>query len=81
MRETWVQSLGLVDLLEKGKVTPPVFWFREFQRLYDLWGHKESDTTEWLSLHSALHISIFHEAFLTISVYMYVYIHIKLLHI
>ena len=28
----------------------PVFWPGEFQGLYSPWGHKESDTTEWLSL-------------------------------
>ena len=28
----------------------PVFWPGEFHRLYSPWGHKESDTTEWLSL-------------------------------
>ena len=27
-----------------------VFWFGEFYGLYSPWGHKESDTTEWLSL-------------------------------
>ena len=28
----------------------PVFWPREFHGLYTPWDHKESDTTEWLSL-------------------------------
>ena len=28
----------------------PVFWPREFHGLYSPWGHKESDTTERLSL-------------------------------
>ena len=28
-----------------------VFWTREFHGLYRPWGHKELDTTEWLSLH------------------------------
>ena len=28
----------------------PVFWPREFRRLYGPWGHKERDTTELLSL-------------------------------
>ena len=31
----------------------PVLWPGEFRRLYSPWGHKESDTTEQLSLHSA----------------------------
>ena len=43
--ETWVQSLGWEDLLEKGKATP-VFWPREFHGLYSPWGRKESDITE-----------------------------------
>ena len=49
MRETWVQSLGWEDPLEKGKVPTPVFWPGEFHRLYSPWGHKESDRTEKLS--------------------------------
>ena len=28
----------------------PVFWPGEFHALYSPWGHKESDTTEQLSL-------------------------------
>ena len=34
---------------KKWKPTP-VFWPREFHGLCSPWGHKESDTTEWLSL-------------------------------
>ena len=49
MSETWVQSLGWEDLLEKGKATP-VFWPGEFHGLYSPWGWKELDTTERLSL-------------------------------
>ena len=51
MQETWVQSLGWEDTLEKGKATHSVFWPREFHGPYSPWGCKESDTTEWLSLH------------------------------
>ena len=51
MRETWVQSLGWEDPLKKGKVPTPAFWPGEFHGLYSPWGHKESDTTERLSLH------------------------------
>ena len=29
----------------------PVFWPGKFHGLYSPWGHKESDITEWLSLH------------------------------
>ena len=56
MRETWVRSLGWEDPLEKGthfRPPTPVFWPGEFHGvhgLYSPWGHKESDTTERLSL-------------------------------
>ena len=49
MGETWVQSLGWEDPLEKGKATHSVFWPGEFHGLYSPWGHKELDTTERLS--------------------------------
>ena len=54
MLETWVQSLGWKDPLEKGKATTPVFLSGEShgQRSlagYSPWGHKESDTTERIS--------------------------------
>ena len=48
MSETWVQSLGWEDPLER--LPTPVFWPREFHGLYSPWGHKELDTTEPLSL-------------------------------
>ena len=44
MRETWVRSLGWDDPLEKGKATQSRPG--EFHGLYNLWGHKELDTTE-----------------------------------
>ena len=48
---TWVQSLGWKDPLEKGKAThSSVLAWRILWR--NPWGHKESDTTERLSLHS-----------------------------
>ena len=34
------------------RLPTPVFWAGEFHGLYSPWGCKESDTTEWLSLHS-----------------------------
>ena len=37
--ETQVQSLGWEDSLEKGMATP-VFWLREFHKLYSPWGHR-----------------------------------------
>ena len=46
MRETWVQSLGWEDPLEKGKLPTPVFWPEESHGLCSLWGRKEWDTTE-----------------------------------
>ena len=56
MQKTQVRSLGQEDPLEKGIATPtPVFLPGEFhgQRSlagYSPWGHKESDTTERLTL-------------------------------
>ena len=44
--ETWIQSLGWEDLLEKGKLHTPVSWPGEFHGLHSPWGRKESDTTE-----------------------------------
>ena len=51
MQETWVQSLGREDPLEKGMLPTPVFLPGEFhgQRSlvgYSPRGHKELDTTE-----------------------------------
>ena len=42
---------GWKDPLEKERLPTPVFWPGEFHGLYSPWGRKESDTTEWLSLH------------------------------
>ena len=52
MQESWVRSLGWEDPLEKGKAPPLEYSFLpgEFHSLYSPWGHKESDTTERLSL-------------------------------
>ena len=50
MWETWVWSLDWEDPLEEGMATTPIFWPGEFHGLYNPWGHKGSDTTEWLSL-------------------------------
>ena len=55
MRETWVQSLGREDPLEEGMATnfSILAWRIPMgQRSlsgYSPWGHKDSDTTEWLS--------------------------------
>ena len=53
--ETWVQSLGWEDPLERGQLPTPVFLPGEFhgQRSlvgYSPWGHKESNIAEQLSL-------------------------------
>ena len=56
LQETWVLSLGREDPLEEGMATHPsilawsVPWTEEPGRLYNPWGHKESDTNEQLSL-------------------------------
>ena len=57
MQETQLQSLGWKDPLEKEMATHSVFLpgeFHEQRRLvgYSPWGHKESDTTVWLTLDS-----------------------------
>ena len=51
--ETWVRSLGWEDPLEKGKAYPLQYSGLENSMDYTFspWGHKGSDTTEWLSLH------------------------------
>ena len=54
-QETWVQSLGWEETLEKRMATTPIFLPREFhgQRSlagYSLWGHKELDTTKQLTV-------------------------------
>ena len=54
MKETWVQSLGWEDPLEKERLFTPVLLPGEFhgQRSlagYSLWGCKESDMTEKLN--------------------------------
>ena len=55
MQETWVQSLGWEDPLEKGAATLSsilawrIPWTVELGRLYSPWGHKELYTTDLLS--------------------------------
>ena len=56
MWETWVQSLGWEDPLEKGMTTHSsilawrIPWTEEPGGLYSPWGPKELDVTEWLTL-------------------------------
>ena len=53
MRETGtIPGLGRPPGEGKGY---PVFWPGEFHGLYSPWGHKESDTTERLSLFTLWH--------------------------
>ena len=60
VQETWVQSLGWEDLLEEGMATHssslenPHGQRNRSMEGYSPWGHKESDTTERLSTHSAV---------------------------
>ena len=55
MRETWVQSLGCEDPLQKGKAYP--LQYSGLENSMDCpWGRKESDTTEQLS--GGKHISL-----------------------
>ena len=54
IKETWVQSLGREDPLEKEIATTPVFLSGKFHRQRSLqgcspWGYKELDTTEQLT--------------------------------
>ena len=49
MQETWVQSLGQEDPLEKGKATHSSILAWIFHGCYRPWGCKESDTMEQLS--------------------------------
>ena len=51
MLETWVQSRGWKDPMEKGKATRSnILAWRTPWTDYSPWGHKESDMTEQLSL-------------------------------
>ena len=50
MQETWDRSLGWEIPWRRESLPTPVFRPGEFHGLYSSWGHKESDTTEWLSL-------------------------------
>ena len=64
------------------RLPTPVFWPGEFHGLYSLWGHKELDMTEQLSLHRAnlrtpklstilLYISFIYTSYITLCVYVY----------
>ena len=53
-QETWARSLGQEDPLEEETATHSSILARESHEqrslaAYSPWGHKESDTTEWLN--------------------------------
>ena len=50
MWETWVWSLLGRSPGKGERLSTPVFWPGEFHGLYSPWAHKESDTTEKVSL-------------------------------
>ena len=59
----WVRSLGWEDSLEEGMATHSSILLENPHRQrslvnYSPWGHRESDTTEWLSIQFLLIISI-----------------------
>ena len=59
IQETCVRSLAWEDPLEKGIATHSSFLaWRIPWTTYSLWDYKELDTTEQLSLHSTILISI-----------------------
>ena len=47
VQETWIQSLGWEDLLEKGMATHSSIL--AWRTPWTVWGHQEPDTTERLS--------------------------------
>ena len=65
-QETRVQLLGQEDPLEKRMATTPAFLPGAFQGQRSLvgyrpWGHKELDTTEWVTLPLTFHGNYCHE--------------------
>jgi hypothetical protein len=50
IRKTWVQSLGWEDPLEKGKATQYSILTWRIPWTFSLWGSKELDMTEQLSI-------------------------------
>ena len=54
MWETWIWYLGCKGPLEKAIATHSSLWPGECLGLYSPWGRKESNVTEWFSLHFSL---------------------------
>ena len=65
IQETWVQLMSQEDSLEwEMQTTPFLPGKSQGQRSlvgYSPWGHKESDMTEWLSMHTCGHFIFFHK--------------------
>ena len=66
IKDTWVQSLGQEDPLEKGAATHcsslawRIPWAKELGELYSPWDHKESDTIEIITLSHNFLLLLFH---------------------
>ena len=77
VQETWIQFLGQKDPWRREWLPTPIFLPEQFpgqRRLvsYNPWGHKEFDTTEWLTLeHLNDHSSITYNSQDRKTVYMY----------
>ena len=56
-----LRKCGRLQRQRRKRLPTPGFWPGEFHELYSPWGHKESDTTEWLSLSLLVCRSIVHE--------------------
>ena len=63
MQETWGQSLGWEDPLEKEEATHSSILTGEFHGLYSPWGRKELDTTE--------HFSLSFSSYIVVQTYLY----------
>ena len=61
------------------RLPTPVFWPEEFHGLYSPWDHKESDTTERLSLSLALKLSVqFGKQFFSLKHFLVITVFIKI---
>ena len=89
MQETYVQSLGQEDPLEKEMTTHSsisacrIPWTEEPGRLYSPWGHKESDTltiTHSLNYNAVLISAIQQNYSLYIHIYVFIFTSIMVYH-
>ena len=58
MQDTYVQSLGWENSWRRERLPTLVLWPGQFHGLYSPWDHKESDTTEQLSLQRQSHVTL-----------------------